>query len=162
MKEIDSDVKIAELYKELRDEGMRDEKHCMPIKQIPDLGWKAPEADKATPAGDPDNQSLRSPPPATTETPPAGNSVNQSARTKTPKFPQLEPMPQRKTPLRHSERIKKKMDTINEIVNEKVKVLESTPQGNVTLNIFKLAVTTSFAAAGAIAVKTLEMQVFHA
>ena len=41
MKEIDSDVKIAELYKELRDEGMRDEKHCMPIKQIPDLGWKA-------------------------------------------------------------------------------------------------------------------------
>ena len=49
MKEIDSDVKIAELYKELRDEGMRDEKHCMPIKQIPDLGWNAPEAAKATP-----------------------------------------------------------------------------------------------------------------
>ena len=54
------------------------------------------------------------------------------------------------------------MDTINEIVNEKVKVLESTPQGNATLNIFKLAVTTSFAAACAIAVKTLEMQVFQA
>ena len=50
------------------------------------------------------------------------------------------------------------MDTINEIVDEKV--LESTVQGNVTLNIFKLAVTTSFAAACAIAVKTLEMQVF--
>ena len=80
MKEIDSDVKIAELYKELRDEGMRDEKHCMPIKQIPDLGWKAPEAAKATPAGDPDNQSLRSPPSATAKTPPAGNSDNQSTR----------------------------------------------------------------------------------
>ena len=162
MKEIDSDVKIAELYKQLRDEGMRDEKHCMPIKQIPDLGWKALEAAKATPAGDPDDQSLRSPPPATTETPPAGDSDNQSVRTKTPKFPQLEPMPQRKTPLRRSERIKKKMDTINEIVNEKEKVAESTPQGNETLNIFKLAVTTSFAAACAIAVKTLEMQVFQA
>ena len=162
MKEIDSDVKIAELYKELRDEGMRNEKHCMPIKQIPDLGWKALEAAKATPAGDPDDQSLRSPPPATTETPPAGDSDNQSVRTKTPKFPQLEPMPQRETPLRRSERIKKKMDTINEIVDEKVEVLESTPQGNETLNIFKLAVTTSFAAACAIAVRTLEMQVFQA
>ena len=69
-------------------------------------------------------------------------------------------MPQRKTPLRRSERIKKKMDTINEIVDEKV--VEPTPQGNGTLNIFKLAVTTSFAAACAIAVKTLEMQVFQA
>ena len=98
MKEIDSDVKIAELYKELRDEGMRDEKHCMPIKQIPDLGWNAPEAAKATPTGDPDKQSPRSPPLATAKTPPAGDSDNQSARTKTPKFPQLEPMPQRKTP----------------------------------------------------------------
>ena len=76
MKEIDSDVKIAELYKELRDEGMRDEKHCMPIKQIPDLGWKALEAAKAKPASDPDDQSLRSPPPATNETPPAGDSDN--------------------------------------------------------------------------------------
>ena len=158
MKEIDSDVKIAELYKELRDEGMRDEKHCMPIKQIPDLGWNAPEAAKATPTGDPDKQPPRSPPSATAKTPPAGDSDNQSARTKTPKIPQLEPMPQRKTPLRRSERIRKKMDTINEIVDEKV--LESTPQGNETLNIFKLAVTTSFAAACAIAVKTLEMQVF--
>ena len=158
MKEIDSDVKIAELYKELRDEGMRDEKHCMPIKQIPDLGWNAPEAAKATPTSDPDKQSPRSPPSAMAKTPPAGDSDNQSARTKTTKFPQLEPMPQRKTPLRRSERIRKKMDTINEIVDEKV--LESTPQGNVTLNIFKLAVTTSFAAACAITVKTLEMQVF--
>ena len=52
------------------------------------------------------------------------------------------------------------MDTINEIVDEKVEVLESTTQGNETLNIFKLVVTTSFAAACAIAVKTLEMQVF--
>ena len=162
MKEIDSDVKIAELYKELRDEGMRDEKHCMPIKQIPDLGWNTPEAAKATPTGDPDKQSPRSPPSATAKTPPAGDSDNQSTRlpaqTKTTKIPQLEPMPQRKTPLRRSERIRKKMDTINEIVDEKV--LESTPQGNVMLNIFKLAVTTSFAAACAIAVKTLEMQVF--
>ena len=96
MKEIDSDVKIAELYKELRDEGMRDEKHCMPIKQIPDLGWKAPEAAKATPTGDPDNQLPRSPPSATAKTPPAGDSDNQSTRppaqTKTTKIPQIEPM----------------------------------------------------------------------
>ena len=134
----------------------------MPIKQITDLGWKALEAAKATPASDPDDQPLRSPPPATNKTPPAGDSDIQSVRTKTPKFPQLEPMPQRKTPLRCSERIRKKMDTINEIVNEKEKVVESTPQGNETLNIFKLAVTTSFAAACAIAVKTLEMQVFQA
>ena len=48
-------------------------------------------------------------------------------------------MPQRKTPLRRSERIKKKMDTINEIVNEKEKVLEPTPQGNEMLNIFKIS-----------------------
>ena len=68
----------------------------------------------------------------------------------------------RSSALRRSERIKKKMDTINEIVDEKVEVLESTPQGNETLNIFKLAVTTSFAAACAIVVKTLEMQVFQA
>ena len=161
MKEINSDVKIAELYKELRDEGMRDEKHCMPIKQIPDLGWNAA---KATPTGNPDKQSPRSPPSTMTKTPPAGDSDNLSTRppaqTKTTKIPQLEPMPQRKTPLRCSERIKKKMDTINEIVDEKVEVLESTSQGNETLNIFKLAVTTSIAAACAIAVKTLEMQVF--
>ena len=141
MKEIDSDVKIAELYKELRDEGMRDEKHCMPIKQIPDLGWKAPEAAKATPTGDPDYQSPRSPPLATAKTPPAGDSDNQSTRppaqTKTTKIPQIEPMPQRKTPLRCSERIKKKMDTINEIIDEEVEVLESTSQGNEMLNIFK-------------------------
>ena len=164
MKEIDSDVKIAELYEELRDEGMRDKKHCMPIKQIPDLGWNAPEAAKATPSGDPDKQLPRSPPSATAKTPPAGDSDNQSTRppaqTKTTKIPQLEPMPQRKTPLRRSERIRKKMDTINEIVDEKVEVLESTSQGNETLNIFKLAVTTSLAAACAIVVKTLEMQVF--
>ena len=38
--------------------------------------------------------------------------------------------------------------------------MDTTSQGNETLNIFKLAVTTSFAAACAIAVKTLEMQVF--
>ena len=77
MKEIDSDVKIAELYKELRDEGMRDEKHCMPIKQIPDLGWNAPEAAKATLTGDPDKQSPRLPPSATAKTPPVGDSDNQ-------------------------------------------------------------------------------------
>ena len=106
---------------------MRDEKHCMPIKQIPDLGWKAPEAAKATPTGDPDNQSPRSPPTATAKTSPAGDSDNQStkppAQTKTTKTPQIEPMPQRKTPLRRSERIKKKMDTINEIVDEEVEVI---------------------------------------
>ena len=54
------------------------------------------------------------------------------------------------------------MDTINEIVDEKVEVLESTPQGNETLNIFKLAVTTCIAVACTVAVKTLEMQVFQA
>ena len=96
----------------------------MPIKQIPDLGWNAPEAAKATPTSDPDKPVAKIATFSHGQTPPAGDSDNQSARTKTPKFPQLEPMPQRKTPLRRSERIRKKMDTINEIVDEKV--LEST------------------------------------
>ena len=69
-------------------------------------------------------------------------------------------MPQRKTPLRRSERIRKKMDTISEIVDQKVEVLEPVTQGKETLNILKLAIITSLAAACAIAVKTLEMQVF--
>ena len=43
LKLIDSDVKIAELYAELRAMGTRDAQHCMPVKQIPDLGWKTPE-----------------------------------------------------------------------------------------------------------------------
>ena len=43
LKVIDSDVKITELYAELRAMGSRDAQHCMPIKQIPDLGWKKPE-----------------------------------------------------------------------------------------------------------------------
>ena len=163
MKEIDSDVKIAELYKELRDEGMRDEKHCMPIKQIPDLGWKAPET-KATPTGDSDIQSQKSPPTATAKTSPAGDPDNQStkppAQTKATKNPVLEPMPQRKAPLRRSERIKKKMDTINEITE--VEVLETSPQGSKKLNIFKLAVTTCITVACTVAIKTLEMQVFQA
>ena len=42
LKVIDSDVKITELYAELRATGCRDAQHCMPIKQIPDLGWKKP------------------------------------------------------------------------------------------------------------------------
>ena len=163
MKEIDSDVKIAELYKELRDEGMRDEKHCMPIKQIPDLGWKAPET-KATPTGDSDNQSPKLPPTATAKTSPAGDPDNQStklpAQTKATKNPVLEPMPQRKAPLKRSERIKKKIDTINEITE--VEVLETSPQGSKKLNIFKLAATTCIAVACTVAVKTLEMQVFQA
>ena len=43
LKVIDSDVKITELYAELRVLGSRDTQHCMHIKQIPDLGWKKPE-----------------------------------------------------------------------------------------------------------------------
>ena len=43
LKLIDSDVKIAELYAELRAMGTRDAQHCMAVKQIPDLGWKTPE-----------------------------------------------------------------------------------------------------------------------
>ena len=46
LKIIDSDVKITELYAELRAMGGRDAQHCMPIKQIPDLGWKYPEESK--------------------------------------------------------------------------------------------------------------------
>ena len=76
VKAIDSDVKIAELYKEIRKEGSRDEKHCMPIKQIPDFGWEAPVTDTATSTGDPDSQSTKSP-----------------AVTKATKDPVLEPMP---------------------------------------------------------------------
>ncbi|MCG8622526.1 MAG: hypothetical protein MJE68_11100, partial [Proteobacteria bacterium] len=141
---IDSDVKIAELYKEIRKEGTQDEKHCMLIKQIPDLGWEAPVTNKATSTGDSDSQSTKSPLP-----------------TKTTKSPPLEPMPQRKTPPRRSERIKKKMDTINEIIEEEVEVLETSPQGNEKLNILKLAATTCIVIACTVAVKTLEMQVFQ-
>ena len=43
LKLIDSDVKIAELYAKLRAMGKRDAQHCMPVKEIPDLGWKVPE-----------------------------------------------------------------------------------------------------------------------
>ena len=43
LKLIDSDVKIAELYAELRAMGKRDAHHCMPAKEIPDLEWKTPE-----------------------------------------------------------------------------------------------------------------------
>ena len=43
LKVIDSDIKITELYAELRALGTRDTQHCMPVKQIPDLGWKKPE-----------------------------------------------------------------------------------------------------------------------
>ena len=40
MKVIDSDTKVAEMYEKLRKEGRRDAKHCMPVKQIPDLEWE--------------------------------------------------------------------------------------------------------------------------
>ena len=65
LKLIDSDVKIAELYAELRAIGTRDAQHCMPVKQIPDLGWKTPEDPKAkiTPenkAAEPSGRVLRS------------------------------------------------------------------------------------------------------
>ena len=40
LKVIDSDTKVAEMYGELRKEGRRDAQHCMPAKQIPDLGWE--------------------------------------------------------------------------------------------------------------------------
>ena len=43
LKLIDSDVKITELYTELRAMGKRDAHHCMPAKEIPDLKWKTPE-----------------------------------------------------------------------------------------------------------------------
>ena len=40
LKVIDSDAKVAEMYKELRKEGRRDAQHCMPVKQIPNLEWE--------------------------------------------------------------------------------------------------------------------------
>ena len=40
LKVIDSDTKVAEMYKELRKEGRRDAQHCMPVKQIPNLDWE--------------------------------------------------------------------------------------------------------------------------
>ena len=40
LKVIDSNTKVAEMYDELRKEGRRDAQHCMPVKQIPDLGWE--------------------------------------------------------------------------------------------------------------------------
>ena len=54
LKLIDSDIKIAELYAELRAMGIRDAQHCMPVKQIPDLGWKTPE--EATQKNKPENK----------------------------------------------------------------------------------------------------------
>ena len=54
LKLIDSDVKIAELYAELRAMGTRDAQHCMPVKQIPDLGWKSPE--ESMTKANPDNK----------------------------------------------------------------------------------------------------------
>ena len=53
------------------------------------------------------------------------------------------------------------MDTINEIMEEEVEVLEIASQGNERLNILKLAATTCIAVACTIAVKTLKMQVFQ-
>ena len=37
LKVIDSYTKVTEMYDKLRKEGRRDAKHCMPVKQIPDL-----------------------------------------------------------------------------------------------------------------------------
>ena len=54
LKLIDSDVKIAELYAELRAMGKRDAHHCMPAKEIPDLQWKTPE--ETTTKSDPENK----------------------------------------------------------------------------------------------------------
>ena len=54
LKLIDSDVKIAELYTELRAMGKRDTQHCMPVKEIPDLGWKTPE--EAVAKNNPENK----------------------------------------------------------------------------------------------------------
>ena len=46
LKVIDSDTKVAEMYKELRKEGRRYAQHCMPVKQIPDLNWKKENIEK--------------------------------------------------------------------------------------------------------------------
>ena len=43
-------MKIAELFTECRDTDIRDAQHYMPLKQIPDLGWKHP--DEASPEKD--------------------------------------------------------------------------------------------------------------
>ena len=40
LKVIDSDAKVAEMYKELRKVGRRDTQHCIPVKQIPNLEWE--------------------------------------------------------------------------------------------------------------------------
>ena len=45
LKVIDSDTKVAEMYKELRKEGRRDAQYCMPVKQIPDLEWEKEKAE---------------------------------------------------------------------------------------------------------------------
>ena len=46
LKVIDSDTKVAEMYKELRKMGRRDTQHCMSIKQIPDLEWEKEQSEK--------------------------------------------------------------------------------------------------------------------
>ena len=45
LKVINSDVKVAEMYNELRKEGKTDVQHCMPVKQIPDLEWEKENAE---------------------------------------------------------------------------------------------------------------------
>ena len=39
LKVIDSDAKVAEIYKNLRQDVKKDAQHCMPVKKIPDLEW---------------------------------------------------------------------------------------------------------------------------
>ena len=63
VKLIDSDVKITELYAELRAMGRRDTQHCMPVKDIPDLGWVKPEEDKEKPNPKRERQEARTEPP---------------------------------------------------------------------------------------------------
>ena len=46
LKVIDSDTKVVEMYEELRKEGRRDDQHCMPVKQIPDLNWEKENIEK--------------------------------------------------------------------------------------------------------------------
>ena len=134
VKAIDSDIKITQLYDELRAGKARDEKHCMPVKQIPDLKWECP-----------DNQKT---PEITPSPTPQDNP---------------EPKPQRQeSTLRCSRRLVAKQESteepemvkpaevteveVSEVEVSKVQVSDFSKSRNQTTNLIKVAATTAVAA----------------
>ena len=68
------------------------------------------------------------------------------------------PKPQREPTLRRSERLKKKLETIQEVEEEQTGNTEINTQ--VDVNWFKLAATTTIVVLSSAAIKTLEIYLF--